>query len=72
MSAKYRLVRRDLEAACRWLDSFDETDQALALMIEHVVEAALAIEHRQSRREDNVIAFPRRTDPCRSGEVTNS
>lgn len=71
MSAKYRLIRRDLEAACKWLDAIDENDQALGLMIEHVVEAVLAIEHRQGREQGNVIVFPRRSDRG-TGEVTNS
>lgn len=28
MSAKYRLIRRDLEAACKWLDAIDENNRA--------------------------------------------
>lgn len=40
-------------------------------MIEHVIEAVLAIEHRQGREQGNIIMFPRRSDRG-VHEVTNS
>lgn len=62
MIAKYRLVRRDLEAARRWLAIGDETDQRLDLMIEQVIEAVLEIEHWKHQPQSNVVSFPRRSD----------
>lgn len=72
VSAKYRLVRRDLEAARSWLDAADETDQKLGLMIEHVIEAVLAIEHKRGSSQGNVLAFPHWRGPGHTSKVTKS
>lgn len=58
MSPKYSHVRRDLEAARKWLDGSDELDVAVALVLDQVIETVLRIEHMKP--STNVITFPSR------------
>ena len=54
---QYNLVRRDLEAARNWLDGSDEVDQHLGLVLDHVIETVLRIEHMKVRPSTNVVPF---------------
>lgn len=58
MSTKYSHVRRDLESAREWLDSSDELDIAVSLVLDQVIETVLKIEHMKA--STNVINFPNR------------